>query len=131
MAEKLFGTDGVRGKAGAYPLDPPTVARLGAAIIKALPSAPFHRVLIGRDTRESGPAIEADLIRGARSAGAMVTTAGVLPTPAIAYLAKVMDFECGVVISASHNPFDDNGIKVFSSEGDKLDERLESEIEAI
>jgi phosphoglucosamine mutase len=130
MSHKLFGTDGVRGRAGEFPLDRPTVARLGAAIVRALPSQSGHRVLIGRDTRESGPWIEQELVRGARSAGASIVSAGVIPTPAIAYLTEAMAFDAGVVISASHNPFEDNGIKVFSGEGEKLDETLEAHIEA-
>jgi phosphoglucosamine mutase len=130
MAPKLFGTDGVRGKAGEFPLDPRTVARLGAAIITALPHSSGHRVLIGRDTRESGPWIERELVRGARSVGAAVTTAGVIPTPAIAYLTEAMGFDCGIVISASHNPYEDNGIKVFSGEGEKFDASLEDHVEA-
>jgi phosphoglucosamine mutase len=129
MTHRLFGTDGVRGKAGTYPLDAPTIARLGGAIVRALPHAAGHRVLIGRDTRESGPWIERELVRGARSTGASVTLAGVLPTPAIAFLTQAMGFDCGVVISASHNPYDDNGIKVFSGEGEKLDDTLEAHIE--
>ena len=131
MSQKLFGTDGVRGKAGEFPLDPATVARLGAAIVKALPSQSGHRLLIGRDTRESGPWIERDLVKGARSAGASIVSAGVIPTPAVAYLTEAMAFDAGVVISASHNPYEDNGIKVFSGRGEKLDEELEQHIEAL
>jgi phosphoglucosamine mutase len=129
MANRLFGTDGVRGKAGEYPLDPPTIARLGAAIVMALPHASGRRLLIGRDTRESGEWIERELVRGARSQRASVTTTGVMPTPAIAFLAQEMEFDCGIVISASHNPYQDNGIKVFSGEGEKFDEELENHIE--
>jgi phosphoglucosamine mutase len=129
MGQKLFGTDGVRGRAGEYPLDPPTVARLGAAIVRAMPATAAHRVLIGRDTRESGTWIERELVRGARSVGAMVTSAGVIPTPAVAYLTQAMGFDAGVVISASHNPYEDNGIKVFSGGGEKLDEALEQHVE--
>jgi phosphoglucosamine mutase len=127
--QKLFGTDGVRAKAGEFPLDRPTIARLGAAIVRALPRSASHRMLIGRDTRESGPWIERELVRGARSAGAQVVSAGVTPTPAIAYLTEAMEFDCGVVISASHNPYEDNGIKVFSGDGAKLDESLEEHVE--
>jgi phosphoglucosamine mutase len=129
MGHKLFGTDGVRGRAGEYPLDSATISRLGAAVIRALPHAARHRVLIGRDTRESGPWIEQELVRGARSAGAAVVSAGVIPTPAVAYLAQALDFDCGIVISASHNPFEDNGIKVFSGEGEKFGEALEADVE--
>jgi phosphoglucosamine mutase len=105
------------------------VERLGAAIVAALPGAASHRVLIGRDTRESGPWIEEALTRGARSAGAGVVSAGVIPTPAVAYLTEAMEFDCGIVISASHNPFEDNGIKVFSGAGHKFDEALERRVE--
>jgi phosphoglucosamine mutase len=132
---RLFGTDGIRGTAGIYPLDPPTVRRVGAALIRALPGAGEStgspRLLIGRDTRESGEWIEAELAHGARGEGAHVMSAGVVPTPAIAYLTRTAGYDAGVVISASHNPFDDNGIKVFSGRGEKFTERVEREIEAI
>jgi phosphoglucosamine mutase len=136
---RLFGTDGVRGIAGEYPLDPPTVRRLGAALVRsafAKASArqgvgADYRILIGRDTRESGSWIEAELAHGASSEGATVTSAGVVPTPAIAYLTRTTGSDAGVVISASHNPFADNGIKVFSGGGEKFTERVEREVEAI
>ena len=134
MAQKLFGTDGVRGKAGEWPLDQPTVTRLGAAIVRSLPhhvGATGARLLVGRDTRESGQWIEAALARGMRGAGARLTSAGVMPTPAVAYLTGSMEFDAGIVISASHNPFEDNGIKVFSGEGEKFDEDLEAHVEQI
>ncbi len=133
MPERLFGTDGVRGRAGEAPLDSRTIRRLGAALVRALP-APREaaaRLLIGRDTRESGAWIEAELARGARSEGAVITSAGVISTPAIAFLTRTLPFDAGLVISASHNPFHDNGIKVFSGAGEKFTERLESEVEAI
>lgn len=129
---KLFGTDGVRGVAGRYPLDPPTVRRLGAALVRALPhTGPSARLLIGRDTRESGAWIEAELAHGARGEGAPVTSAGVVPTPAVAYLTRRAAYDAGVVISASHNPYEDNGIKVFSGKGEKFTERVERRVEAI
>jgi len=131
-AARLFGTDGVRGRAGRYPLDPPTVRRLGAALVRALPpggGAP--RLLVGRDTRESGGWIEAELAHGAEGEGAAVTSAGIVPTPAVAYLTRAAGYDLGVVISASHNPFEDNGIKVFSGRGEKFTERVEREVEAI
>ena len=134
----LFGTDGVRGTAGTFPLDPPTVRRLGAALVRS----PFARasgsgasrrmkILIGRDTRESGAWIEAELAHGASGEGASVTSVGVVPTPAVAYLTRAHGYDAGVVISASHNPFEDNGIKVFSGSGEKFTERIEREVEAI
>jgi phosphoglucosamine mutase len=132
---RLFGTDGIRGTAGAYPLDRSTVRRVGAALVRALaPTAGSHagrRLLIGRDTRESGTWIEQELACGSRGAGARVVTAGIVPTPAIAYLTRSEGFDAGIVISASHNPFEDNGIKVFSGAGEKFTEHVEREIEAI
>jgi len=127
---RLFGTDGVRGHAGEYPLDPPTVRRLGAALVRGLGHAAPH-VLIGRDTRESGGWIEAELAHGASGEGAEVTSAGIVPTPAVAYLTRTGTYDAGVVISASHNPYGDNGIKVFSGKGEKFTERVEREVEAI
>jgi phosphoglucosamine mutase len=130
--ERLFGTDGVRGTAGRYPLDPATVRRLGAALVRVLPrrGSPV-RLLIGRDTRESGTWIEAELAHGAASEGATVVSAGVVPTPAIAYLARFSGHDAGVMISASHNPFEDNGIKVFSGRGEKFSELAERQVEAL
>jgi len=120
----------VRGRAGTPPLDPSTVRRLGAALVRALPRASSeHRLLVGRDTRESGGWIGRELAHGARTAGCRVTSAGVISTPAIAYLTREGRFDAGVVISASHNPFEDNGIKVFSGAGEKFTERIEREIE--
>jgi phosphoglucosamine mutase len=126
----LFGTDGIRGRAGTYPLDAETVRRVGAALIKALPHR-NARLLIGRDTRESGDWIERELAYGARAAGADVHSLGVAPTPAVAYLTGSLRFDAGVVISASHNPFEDNGIKVFSGSGQKHGEHFEERIEEI
>ncbi|HSC28972.1 MAG TPA: phosphoglucosamine mutase [Vicinamibacterales bacterium] len=132
MSRHLFGTDGVRGKAGDPPLDRRTVARLGAALVRAMDgSGQPRRFLVGRDTRESGEWIETELARGVCAAGATVTSAGVLPTPAVAYVTREMAFDAGVVISASHNPFEDNGIKIFSGRGEKFSGELEREIEAI
>jgi phosphoglucosamine mutase len=139
---KLFGTDGIRGKAGSAPLEPETVARVGAAIVKAMsafasgaiPDAPADRALrfvIGRDTRESGTWIEDELARGLSSEGASVVSAGVVPTPAVAYLARTEGFDAGIVISASHNPYEDNGIKVFGGAGTKLTGQLEASVEQL
>src|SRR5918993_1128661 len=134
---QLFGTDGVRGKAGDYPLDHETVARLGAALVRAMRPAtgPANgrslRFIIGRDTRESGDWIERELGRGVHAEGAAITTAGVIPTPATAYVTRAMGFDAGLVISASHNPFEDNGIKVFSGRGEKFTEALEQHVESI
>jgi phosphoglucosamine mutase len=132
MAPRLFGTDGVRGRAGEYPLDHDTVARLGAALVRAMRTdGKSLRFIAGRDTRESGEWIERELARGIRSEGAHLTTAGVMPTPAVAYVAREMAYDAGIVISASHNPFQDNGIKVFSGRGEKFTEALEREVEEI
>lgn len=128
----MFGTDGVRGLAGTPPLDPETVRRLGAALVRALPhGTESPQFLIGRDTRESGGWIEAELAHGACGEGATVTSAGVVPTPAVAFLTRTGSYDAGVVISASHNPYEDNGIKVFSGKGEKFTERVEREVEAI
>ena len=128
---RLFGTDGVRGKAGVAPLDEATVRRLGAALVLALrhEQEPV-RFLVGRDTRESGEWIERELARGVRSQGGELISAGIIPTPAIAFLTPRKGFTAGLVISASHNPFEDNGIKVFSGAGEKFTEALERRVES-
>jgi len=132
VAPRLFGTDGVRSKAGHYPLDHATVRRLGAAVVRALPHGTTSpRILVGRDTRESGSWIEAELAHGAAGEGATVISAGVVPTPAVAYLTRASSYDLGIVISASHNPFEDNGIKVFSGKGEKFTEEVERHVEAI
>jgi phosphoglucosamine mutase len=129
---RLFGTDGVRGVAGAYPLDAATVRRLGAALVRALPhGVDSPRFLVGRDTRESGISIEAALAHGATGEGATVTSAGVVPTPAVAYLTRTQRYDAGIVISASHNPYEDNGIKVFAGTGVKFSEAIERQVESI
>jgi phosphoglucosamine mutase len=132
MSHRLFGTDGVRGTAGEFPLDHETVARLGAALVRAMRQEDRQlRFIVGRDTRESGDWIERELARGVRAEGAHITSAGVLPTPAVAYVTREMGYDAGLVISASHNPFQDNGIKVFSGRGEKFTEALERHVEAI
>ena len=128
---KLFGTDGVRGVAGTSPLDPVTVTRLGAALVRVLPHRGAGRVLVGRDTRESGDWIEQALARGVASQGAQLVSTGIVPTPAVAYLTGSRDFDAGLVISASHNPFQDNGIKIFSGHGQKFAEAQERDIEVL
>ena len=129
---RLFGTDGMRGVAGVPPLDETTVARVGAALVRATgDDGPRLRVLVARDTRESGPWIESALARGLASGGAVMVSAGVLPTPGVAYLTPRDGFDAGIVISASHNPFDDNGIKIFGRTGEKLGEDVERRIEAL
>ena len=134
MAHKpqLFGTDGVRGVAGHYPLDRETVWKLGRSIGEVLArkaSAAPLRVVLGEDTRESSGWISRTLAGGLRSSGVEVTYAGVLPTPGIAFLTRHHGCAAGLVISASHNPYEDNGIKILSAAGMKLPETVELEIE--
>ena len=125
---KLFGTDGIRAVAGEYPLDKKTVYAIGRALGDHLPAGP-RRVVIGQDTRESSGWIADTLISGLRDSGVETASAGVVPTPAVAYLAHIHGFSAGVVISASHNPWRDNGIKVFGGDGYKLPDEIELEIE--
>jgi phosphoglucosamine mutase len=128
---KLFGTDGIRAVAGQAPLDERTIYAAGVALATTL-GAPGKdvRVVMGMDTRESGPWIARTLIAGLHAAGAHVEFAGVITTPAIAYLARKHGFAAGVVISASHNPWEDNGIKIFGGDGYKLPDTVEMGIEA-
>ena len=129
--KRLFGTDGIRGVAGAFPLDDATVAIIGRALAEHLAAKLGRKpnIVIGRDTRESGPGIEHALREGAETVGARVESAGVITTPGVAYITRAISFDAGVVISASHNPFLDNGIKVFSPSGKKLADEAEREIE--
>src|ERR1700683_3757864 len=129
-ARKLFGTDGIRAVAGEKPLDPTTIYAVGLALAHSLKkAAPEPKVLLGRDTRESSPWIAATLAAGLREAGARVESAGVVPTPAVAFLARTHGFQAGVVISASHNPWRDNGIKLFGADGFKLPDSVELAME--
>lgn len=125
---KLFGTDGIRGVAGEYPLDKKTVYAVGRALGDHLPQGP-RRVVTGQDTRESSSWIADTLHAGLRDAGVEVASAAVITTPGVAYLAHTQKFSAGVVISASHNPWRDNGIKVFGGNGYKLPDAIELEIE--
>ena len=129
MAEKLFGTDGVRGVANTY-LTPALALALGTAAARVLGRGHTPRFVLGRDTRISGSLLESALAAGLCSMGAQVVTAGIVPTPAVAGIARIQNFDAGVVISASHNPFGDNGIKFFGGDGYKLDDALEAEIES-
>jgi phosphoglucosamine mutase len=127
---KLFGTDGIRAVAGEFPLDPTTIYACGLALAHSLRgNAAQPAVLLGRDTRESSPWIAATLAAGLREGGSRVESAGIVPTPAVAFLARTHGFQAGVVISASHNPFRDNGIKLFGADGFKLPDAVELAME--
>lgn len=130
MARKYFGTDGIRGRVGEYPITPEFVLKLGWATGKVFASQGRSRVVIGKDTRISGYMFESALEAGLVAAGVDVSLLGPMPTPAIAYLTRTFRAEAGIVISASHNPFDDNGIKFFSATGSKLPDEVELAIEA-
>ncbi|MBI3222334.1 MAG: phosphoglucosamine mutase [Nitrosomonadales bacterium] len=135
MSRKYFGTDGVRGRVGEHPITPQFVMHLGYAAGKVLASAEHTRgerpgVLIGKDTRISGYMLESALEAGLIAAGIDVYLAGPVPTPAVAYLTRALRLQAGIVISASHNPFEDNGIKFFSGSGTKLPDETERAIEA-
>ena len=135
MAEKerkLFGTDGIRGVANRHPMTPELVLRMGKAIASLFRNTKRrHRILIGRDTRLSGPMIEDALVAGICSMGVDALTVGVLPTPAVAFLTMDMKADAAIMISASHNPFEDNGIKIFQGNGLKLPDAAEARIEAL
>jgi phosphoglucosamine mutase len=131
-ARKLFGTDGIRAVASEYPLDATTIYACGLALGHSLRNSvqgSLSKVLLGRDTRESGPWIAATLAAGLRETGVRVESAGVVPTPAVAFLARTHGFHAGVVISASHNPWRDNGIKLFGADGFKLADAVELAME--
>ncbi|MGY1445655.1 phosphoglucosamine mutase [Pseudomonas chlororaphis] len=131
MSKKYFGTDGIRGRVGVYPITPDFMLRLGWAAGMAFRSMGACRVLVGKDTRISGYMFESALEAGLSAAGADVMLLGPMPTPAIAYLTRTFHAEAGIVISASHNPHDDNGIKFFSGEGTKLPDEVELMIEEL
>jgi phosphoglucosamine mutase len=137
VSRKYFGTDGIRGRVGEYPITPEFVMHLGYAAGKVLASADWNlaqgenpAVLIGKDTRISGYLLESALQAGLIAAGVDVYLAGPVPTPAVAYLTRALRLQAGIVISASHNPFEDNGIKFFSASGEKLPDETERAIEA-
>lgn len=134
MTRKYFGTDGIRGRVGTMPITPDFVMKLGYAAGKVLAQGESGNarptVLIGKDTRISGYMLEAALQAGLAAAGVDVMLAGPMPTPAVAYLTRALRLSAGVVISASHNPYDDNGIKFFSAQGNKLPDAVETAIEA-
>lgn len=137
MSRKYFGTDGIRGRTGEYPITPEFVMRLGYAAGRVLASDASHlsqdgrpTVIIGKDTRISGYMLESALEAGLCAAGVNVRLTGPMPTPAIAYLTRALRAQAGIVISASHNPYEDNGIKFFSAQGTKLPDEVELAIEA-
>src|SRR5262247_1620521 len=129
---RLFGTDGIRGVANEPPLTPELAHRVGrqlVATLRAQRGGARVRLVIGRDTRRSGALLEAALTAGVLSAGADCFAMGILPTPGIALLTRALEADGGIVLSASHNPFEDNGIKLFSSEGTKFPDAWEDAIE--
>ena len=131
MSRKYFGTDGVRGRVGEFPITPDFAMKLGWAAGTVLASSGTKEVLIGKDTRISGYMLESAIEAGLSAAGVNVALVGPMPTPAVAYLASTFRADAGVVISASHNPFYDNGIKFFSNSGTKLNDAQELEIETL
>ena len=130
VGRKYFGTDGVRGRFGEGAITPEFVLKLGWAVGRVLGTEEKSRVLIGKDTRISGYLLESALEAGLAAAGVNITLLGPMPTPSVAYLTRTLHAQAGIVISASHNPYQDNGIKFFSGEGLKLPDALESAIEA-
>jgi phosphoglucosamine mutase len=130
LGRKYFGTDGIRGRVGTFPITPDFCLRLGWAVGKVFARGGRSHVLIGKDTRISGYMLESVLESGLVAAGSQVSLLGPMPTPAVAYLTRTLRADAGIVISASHNPYDDNGIKFFDRHGDKLPDETEREIEA-
>lgn len=129
--DKLFGTDGIRGVAGKFPLDTSSISTLGSALVDLLNMKGLSsKILIGRDTRESGVWLEQALFQGIKRKKGIPVSVGIIPTSAVSFLTRKHSFAAGIVISASHNPYKDNGIKIFSSEGMKISEEWESELEA-
>lgn len=128
---KLFGTDGIRGKAYEYPVTARMAERLGRAMVKMLGCKQGIKVLVGKDTRESGGMLEAGVVAGLMNAGAVAIRLGVVPSPTVALLVREMGADAGVMLTASHNPFADNGMKVFGTGGFKLSDAMEAEMEAL
>ena len=130
MTRRYFGTDGIRGTVGEYPITPDFVMKLGWAVGKVFAKDLHSKVVIGKDTRVSGYMFESALEAGLSAAGVDIQLLGPMPTPGIAYLTRTLHAQAGIVISASHNPFHDNGIKFFSAQGTKLPDDIELAIEA-
>jgi phosphoglucosamine mutase len=134
LARKYFGTDGIRGVAGVVPLDAETLVRVGRAVAKIFlekKEQGLHRIIIGKDTRLSGYMIETALAAGVMAQGVDVLFVGPIPTPGLAYLTHSMRAQAGIMISASHNPYEDNGIKIFAADGQKLPDDLEAQLELL
>ena len=132
MSRKLFGTDGIRGKAGAYPITNEIAAKLGRAAVEYFSQNKKQpKIIIGKDTRASGNSLESFLVAGIKSKGGRPISIGVIPTPGVAYLAKTLDVTAGIMISASHNPYQDNGLKIIGADGYKLPDEVEEELEKI
>jgi phosphoglucosamine mutase len=128
----FFGTDGIRGVAGEFPLDHATILKIGSALGTVLKNSYTPaRVVLGKDTRESNEWISTALASGLARTGAQVVDAGIITTPGVAFLTRQHEFSAGVMVSASHNPYQDNGIKIFSPAGAKLVEAQELEIESL
>ncbi|HOW77305.1 MAG TPA: phosphoglucosamine mutase [Candidatus Competibacteraceae bacterium] len=131
MSKRHFGTDGIRGRVGEYPITPEFVLKLGWAVGRVLQTRGFNKIVIGKDTRISGYMFESALEAGLSAAGVNIALLGPMPTPGIAYLTRTLHACAGIVVSASHNPYYDNGIKFFSRDGQKLPDEVEEQIEQL
>jgi phosphomannomutase len=131
MGKRYFGTDGIRGRVGEYPITAEFVLKLGWAVGRVLQTKGFNKVVIGKDTRISGYMFESALEAGLSAAGVNIALLGPMPTPGIAYLTRTLHACAGIVVSASHNPYYDNGIKFFSRDGQKLPDAVEERIEEL
>jgi phosphoglucosamine mutase len=131
MNQSLFGTDGIRGVANEFPITPEVALRIGRAVARVLQSdgQSRHKVVIGKDTRLSGYMLETAITSGLVSEGSRVLLTGPAPTPAVAHLTRSMNCDAGIMLTASHNPYQDNGIKIFGRDGFKLSDELENDIE--
>jgi phosphoglucosamine mutase len=131
MSKRYFGTDGIRGRVGEHPITPEFVLKLGWAVGRVLQTRGFNKIVIGKDTRISGYMFESALEAGLSAAGVNIALLGPMPTPGIAYLTRTLHACAGIVVSASHNPYYDNGIKFFSRDGQKLPDEVEERIEEL